>query len=334
MKLKEIIKGIEDGTITILDKGHQCNPLLDILKSKYKHQSEQKKKYEKMIKNGETREDGSSYQGMVDIYDFDLNKTDFGQNIGSSEQYCFNCDSAMYIKLIDEKTIGYFPNMDYWKFAETKGEKYGYATKLEDLPICSASELTESQKLEATIEVPSGELIFQNYFDKEELYDGKEKYGKPSICSVLGRNKLMQELAEKNVGYGQMGNMSVTIYSNEKDEIIIGDNGDSYYDNVGYYENHPEKIDEEWLKSEKDYKEFEKYLEDGNFKEMGNISLSVWRWMCMDKQLLEEHGEKPKTDDIYQDSVNVNVQKGKYKIEHYYDFPENGDYIYSKLKLV
>jgi hypothetical protein len=330
MKLKKIIEGIENGTITILENNHRCNPLIDKLKQLYTSSIERKKEYQEKIKNGVTREDGRSYDGMVQLYDMKLN-VEIGHHLMDMTQYCFNCDSEMYVILIDEKTIGYIPSNEYWDIAEKSGTKYGYKAKKEDCKKCSASHLTESQKLEATIEVPSGELIFQNYFDKEELYEGKEKYGTPGINSILGRNKLMQELAEKNVGYGQMGNMGVTVYSNETDEIIIGNNVDMYYDNKGYYESHPEKIDDEWLKEEKDAKEFEKYLKEGNFKKMGEISLSVWRWMCMDKQLLLEHGETLKTDDIYQDSVEVHVQKGNYKIEHYFDFPENGDYIYSKI---
>ena len=168
-------------------------------------------------------------------------------------------------------------------------------------------------KLVAEISVPSGKLIFTNYFDKEEIYS----LDKADINCVAGRYELMKHLAEKNIGYGQMGNMSVSVFVNAaKDEIIIGGN-------YAYTE---------------DDEEIE--IEHPGYTELGSISLSVWRWMCGDAKILKQHGEElPKikyggeTCTNYRDYVGVKVQPGTWVIEHYYDFGNDDSKIYSKLYL-
>ena len=149
--------------------------------------------------------------------------------------------------------------------------------------------------------------------------------------------KKYSELAEKNVGYGQMGNMSVTIYSNGKDEVLVGSSIESYLDNKAYYEKNPDKIDKQWKKEVKDAENFIRTIEEGKFKRLGEISLSVWRWMCMDKKLMEEHGEKVAGEyskKYYSEHVPVKLKSGKYRIDHFFDFPKNGDYLYSRIKLI
>lgn len=327
MKLDKIIQGIKDGTITILENEHHCNSLLEKLKRSYESSLKHQTEYREKIKNGEHgKDDVEKCKRMVEYYGYKF-ETEFGHYI-DGEQYCFNCGLNMYIILIDENTIGYIPSCEYWEIAEASGKKYDFIAKKEDCKPCECSSLVKAQKMVATINVPSGKLIFQNHFQKKELYESKTR---ESINSILGRNELMQELATRDVGYGQMGNMSVGIYSNEKDEIIIGDAyaEDSYEDDKCYYDENPNEIDDEWLKKEKEYKEFKKVITDGNFVNKGEISLGVWRWMCADIEVLKKHGEKPNTDD----SIKIDVKKGTYEIEHYYDFPKNGDYIYSRIKL-
>ena len=49
------------------------------------------------------------------------------------------------------------------------------------------------------------------HFQKEV----NESIPENDICNIVGRNNLMQHLATKNVGYGQMGNTSISIWSNK-----------------------------------------------------------------------------------------------------------------------
>ena len=171
------------------------------------------------------------------------------------------------------------------------------------------------------IEVPSGELLFTNFFKKDEIYKKPfEKDDINSINCILGEFELMKYLSEKNIGYGQMGNMSVNVFVKKTgDEIIIGTD-------YGYNE-----------------KDGEYEIKHKGFINCGRISLSVWRWMCGDIQILKEHNEEiPKDlklnksiDHDYKDYILTKVKKGTWVIEHYYSFvtedSDNG--IYSKLCL-
>ena len=67
----------------------------------------------------------------------------------------------------------------------------------------------------------------------------------------------MQHLATKNVGYGQMGNMSVTIYDNDNDKILIGSDYAEDYISGEYGDEYIEP-----------YKEFQKELDENNLKEI------------------------------------------------------------------
>lgn len=228
--------------------------------------------------------------------------------------HCFNCDKEV-------------------KLAFDGVDKTNIISFAED---CEAKDLYEAKKLEATINFPTGNVVFTNFFHKEEIYiNVNNRYGRPSICSLLGRKALMDYLATKNVGYGQMGNMSISVYSN-KTEIIITETDlrDSYGELVESVLSEEEEYTEEEVRDAKNaktvYDDFFKYLKDNKFKKRGDISLSVWRWMCADKATLELEGEE------IDDDVNFKVDKGLWKIEHYFDFtPCNPktykDLIYSKL---
>ena len=325
MHLSEIVNGLKDGSITILENNHNSNPILDQLENKLEIQDEQIQKYKDQINKGQD-EDGKS-QRMIDYYGFQQN-TIIGHYINDVEVYCFSCDARSYLVLLDEKTLGLIPSTEYWKIADASGKKYGYKANKEDCKCCPTSDLVKAGKLVSEIEVPSGELIFQNFFKTDELYDyvGEDKYQRTSINSLLGRNELMQHLGTNNVGYGQMGNMSVNIYSNGID-IIIGDYLDRYEDNKWYYDENPDKLNDEIKEDISKGEAFKKELEAGGYEDLGNISLDVWRWMCMDAKLLAEHNEEPD-----EDAVKVNVPKGTYVIEHYYDISYD-EYIYSRIKI-
>ncbi len=328
LTLSEIINGLKDGSITLLENNHSCNSLIEQLEDKLESENKHIKEYEEKISQGILKDGDVECQGMIDFYNI-RQQCRFGSYIMDIENYCFSCDGRLYVVLLDEKTIGYIPSSDYWKTAEASGKKYGYKAKTEDCKCCSAQHLNEAGKLVTEIQVPSGKLIFQNYFETPELYDyqGEGKYKKTSICSVLGRNELMQHLATKNVGYGQMGNMSVNIYSNGSD-VIVGNGLDNHEDNKYYYDEHPEELNDEAKESLAKGEAFQKELEDGGYKDLGEISLSVWRWMCMDAKLLAKHKEKPN-----EDAIAVKVPKGTYVIEHYFDFSHYSEYVYSRIKI-
>ena len=244
-------------------------------------------------------------------------KDDNDMSLSWHKIYCFNCD----------KYLGLVLNDDVLSFREE----------------CIAKPITEAGKLVSTINLPTGEIVFQNCFQVDRLYeDPNNKWGPPSINSLIGRKALMDYLATQNVGYGQMGNMAVAIYSNLKDEILVADSSmEELIGNVEDVEESPDLWSEEEAKQVmedgKYAKPFRDYIKSRNMKFLGKISLSVWRWMCADKSVLEEAGEKIKSNEgrSYKEAVIFNVDKGDWVIEHYFDFAYEGmdNSIYSKIKL-
>ncbi len=297
MNSVQLISGIKDGSIKILEKEHLMNPV--------KHKlTERLKELEKYT------------------------NVSVGERIMGVDFYCCNCDCTCYAILTDEKTIALIPQEEYWNLEESKG--YDYKFQESDSKDCIAKELEEQQKLVATIEVPTGNIVFKNYFETEKLFEDEEnRFKKPTINSLLGRNKLMQYLAKENVGYGQMGNMSVAIYYNEKkNEIIVTS---PYWEEE--IENRREKLKGSSTSKEKlkNLESIEKELNEFEYK--GRISLSVWRWMCTDKSILDENNE-PLQNEKHKDMVNFQIKAGKWEIEHYFDFTNREGLIYSRIKLI
>lgn len=187
---------------------------------------------------------------------------------------------------------------DYYKL----DSKFTNKVELSIIPKCKLPNDIKD-KIVSEIEVPSGDLVLTNFFKKEELRGGH----KFSINSLLGRVELTKHLAELNIGYGQMSNMSVDIFKRKDGkQIIIGDEEEFEYNTNEY-----------------DY--------------LGSISLAVWRWMCADKSILEKYGEElPElkeddqiSDSDYRDYILAKVEKGTWVIEHFFDFKEfdnNGIY--------
>jgi len=325
MNILEIYNGIKDGSITIELKGHCVNSIEGRIEDEISHINKMIAKYTEG--KGEFKE---GKRDMLSHYTRRLEETvEHGDYFGVTgmEAQCFDCGCRMYILLQDDKTVTLVPTPAYWDLREKGGlrekiSKYDYQIKSEEIPSCEAVPIRKKKKLVSKIDVPSGELIFKNFFKTEKLYeDPANKYGHPDICSVLGRNVLMQYLAKQNVGYGQMGNMSVAIYlKKDGKEIIVSK---TYgYDNV---------------KNEEYTVEFKGY------SYLGKISLEVWRWQCADKEMLiannEPIPELEKDKDHYADAIRAKVKRGRWKIEHYFDFftqkdDEKRNPIYSRLKLM
>jgi hypothetical protein len=188
--------------------------------------------------------------------------------------------------------------------------------KLDEIPNCEFAKLDVKDRIETKIEVPTGNLVFANFFRQKEIYSP----GDFEINSLLGRIQLAKHLADLNVGYGQMGNMSVDVWKRtDGKQIIIGDG--EYFENSEYYQVH-----------------------QNEFIYLGNICLDVWRWMCADKSVLEKHGEKlPKlkvdkcVDLEYRDFILAKVESGTWVIHHYYDLlsgSEENNGVYSVLNKI
>lgn len=331
MNLLQLEEGLRTGTITLDLKSHRCNPIIEQV-SRYVNQ---KKDWIKQLETGSYTSphdkkvwSKEECDNMIKFLTVNLeNQEEPGEYFHDNEAYCFDCGGRHHLTVVDEKTVSLLSYSNFDKKREEKGFKwldFTFRYDPADIPVCPAKSLVESKKMVSEINVPSGQLLFANFFKEEKIYDfpkeGKYKE-ENSINGLLGRFNLMQYLATQNIGYGQMGNMSVNVFVNKAgDEIIIGN--DYGYDN---------KTDREYT------------IKHKGFKNLGSISLSVWRWMCGDLEVLQGHGEvvpdnikvNKQTEDDYKDYILTKVKPGTWVIEHYYDLmtDEDEDKIYSKLYL-
>jgi hypothetical protein len=325
MNLVDVRDGLKNKTIKIKDSKHHFNDILTSIEHQVDHYLDWLKELQTQGGNwigydkkpvGKERANGLIQMINLNLYA----ELEFGRYLHNVEAQCFNCDARMYAVLMDEKTIMLIDSHLYWKLADKSGKKYEFILTKKMIPNCEAHNLMKAKVLKSEIEVPTGKLLFTNFFQKDEIYEMKEEHERQSICSIIGRDKLMQYLGKKNIGYGQMGNMSVAVFVKDTgDEIIIG-NCWGYTPEKGEYD-----------------------VTFEGFKNLGNISLSVWRWMCGDLKILEQHGEKvPKSIKVnkcvevdYKDYILTDVKPGRWAIEHYFDFFRQGTKsdIFSKLYL-
>jgi len=189
-----------------------------------------------------------------------------------------NCGEILYLKILDPTALvlGYKSECPY----------------KDGLPLQTVN-----------IKVPTGRMIFCNFFRDEDLFDPKDKHSnKFSINQIQGRINYAKHYAENhNIGYGQMGNMSGDVYVNPaKDKVIIGDCYPEDWEDYGYSGPDPE---------------YTQAMKEG-FESKGNISMSMWRWMCIDESLLPEGME-------VEERVDVNLVPGTYQVIHYYDTTPN-----------
>jgi len=335
MNLIQINDAFKAGTLTLNSRAHVVNELReDLFQDRIDFLNESINKHKK-------EKDKSGYVEMLKaMLELDVA---FGEIIPESRDvYCFNCGENFSLVLMNETTVELIDWPTTKKLSKEKNIK-SYELRLIDseIPDCCMKEMMEAGKMVSEIQVPTGELIFENYFNTEKLYDFPKEINsydaENSINAIRGRYNLMQYLATENVGYGQMGNMSVSILK-KKDgtEILIGN--DYYCDDKSDYEFDGTNYDE--------FPDYE------GFDLMGEISLSVWRWMCADKQTLIDAGEPCRPDKYeketrewseihekkskYEDIIQVNVKPGTWVIEHYFDFERRTSkesLIYSRLFL-
>ena len=330
MNLLQLEEGLRTGTITLDLKSHRCNPIIKQI-SRY---VDMKKDWIKELETGTYIDhdkkvwDKEHCDRMIKYLTVMLeNQEEPGEHFHDNEVYCFDCGNHHHLTVVDEKTVSLLSYSDFEKKREEKGFKwldFSFRYDPADIPVCPAKQLVEEKKMVSEINVPSGQLLFTNFFKQDNIYDFPNdiKYNSEnSINGLLGRFNLMQYLAQQNIGYGQMGNMSVNVFLNKAgDEIIIGN--DYGYDR---------ETDREFT------------IKHKGFRNLGSISLSVWRWMCGDLEVLQGHGEvvpenikvNKQTEDDYKDYILTKVKPGTWVIEHYYDLAteDDDDRIYSKLYL-
>lgn len=328
MNLLQLEEGLKTGSITVDSKYHRTEDILESLTNYLDNERDWIKELEagNYVDHEKKVWDKTECDKMVTFLNSRLNRQrEAGQYLNEVKIHCWDCSCDLLLLVVDESNVSLISYGSFEKQREDRGFEwldFSFRFDTTQIPECPARPLKEAKKLTSEISVPSGELLFCNFFKKDELYEIPKdvKYKtEHSINGLVGRNNLMQYLATQNIGYGQMGNMGVDVFVNKAgDEIIISTD-------YGYNS-----------KTDREFK-----VRYKGFKPIGRISLSVWRWMCGDLQVLREHQEpvpdglvtNGHIEDDYKDYVLAKVKTGTWVIEHYYDMSEEDDLLYSKLYL-
>ena len=156
------------------------------------------------------------------------------------------------------------------------------------------------------IDVPSKHILFVNFF-RTSNPDNPDKYERHySINGGLGRkNTAMYYASHNNVGYGQMDNTSIAIYSNDSEILIINP---YVVDTIEEYEWEDEDADTPRIYTDAETKEYREaqalveYMVNNSMVHRGDICLEMWRYECADYEQVKE--EIPTID---QDMVGISL---------------------------
>ena len=328
----EILKGLNNGSITINFNGH-C----DVNRVGYKKLSKEfindfdefvihELKYANGAGDntwGSFKDEDATPEGQAkvnaDMRDF-YNKeimSDHGLRFKFFDwngRSCWNCGKRIFCYI----------NNDKREVLVATTYKSGL---LKDEKVC---EFTNPQPFQGEIDLST--VVVVNYFkeDCDRLEnDVEDYYGDYSLNCLAGRQRTAKWMLDNQKrAYGQMGNMSIGVYlSKTKDHIIISsayleDHEDSYYST-------PESIEQaKHILANYDYK--------------GCISLCVWRYEVADiknitltNEDIEVYKENHKKG-YMSDHIVFDVTPGKYLFTHYYDLRTDATepLIYGEFKLI
>jgi hypothetical protein len=322
MKLLEIIENLKSGKLKLKDGiGHCFNPIEGDIKRFYDWILKCKEKNDTIVEKAFC----SIYTAILEK---DYQHGEVFCEYGNDGLYCFDCGKHYHPYLIDDSTLGLIDTHEYYRLIKENNYNEIVLTdaNYNINSICPIYVDKQKGYLTSEIDITSGDLVFKNYFSKEKIYEFPKNvkyHSENSINGIQGRKNLMQYLSTLNIGYGQMGNMSVSIFVNKDgSEIIIGRDY-SYNETDGEFE-----------------------VKHKGFKNIGKISLEVWRWMCGDADVLKSNKE-PMSKELkslinnpkqvygsdYKEEIVAKVKAGRWVIEHYYDFQTKRELIYSRMYL-
>jgi len=324
MKLEEIIKGIEDGKITVNLQGHKIYTpvtdnywgewedfnLLTILK-RYTVNKENEETSVKIVNNLNERlsageidnkkyTDLMEYAKTFDAYDSKL--SDYTMRLRKDVEIgqCIFANYDMSVPFFQCEICGrlvfpYLKSETEIVFCNRKG--------ISDSR-CEGEYLNGVDHLEAVIDVTE-HLGFSNHFREERLNLPFKKFY--NINFLQGRDEQMQECAQAGIGYGQCDDCSCNVYmSKDKNKVIVAKNRTVALDKKYEYQ--------------------------------GHICFDVWSYRCVDtakiKSMVDNYDEllDKNPNEIGSDYFEVRCNPGKYKITHYDNGPRRN--IWSKIEKI
>lgn len=316
LTIREIAEAVRAGTMALELAGHQTN---DTKKSFLAE-------YDDNVANANGKNDGkwsdSSAEVDAGMREFFQHKLDFVVDqdapltIMFDRSSCFGCGKRLQWVLTGDK----LQLRNYWQ--ANPNERRGRGGEMVNYPVDYVCPFATPQPTKGEIKVTS-RLLFANFFLEVEDSQEDEKHSEDwSLNNLAGRKRITEYKAERNVAYGQMGNMSIGIYINEaKDSIIVGP------------KYHP--AEDEDYDTDEEYEKAMALPVFPGYELIGGICLDVWRWEATDlntigaenyDKVAERHGNRG--------MVEIDVPHGVWSFEHYYDTKSNANkYIYAKLDL-
>ena len=283
MNATQLINKIKDGKITVDTIGHKIDTdrILERVPQLLKSHLEM------------ANEDPDNRYFKAATRDESYYTSDNNHCLWDISATCYHCGAHMIAAMKDTNTIS-FVKAEY---------KANSRVKITPHPPCI---MPEPIPATSQINVLSGILVVQNYFDIEDMEIDKKYNPEYSLSSLLGRQRMAEHLSKSDVGYGQVGNARVDIYRrNDGKAIKIVESLEMTTNYQAYGDKIPTEIDQKAAQRMLDTHEL-----------IGEVSLDMmWRWMCADKTIA--NGIQYPNDE--QDSVECNVEPGKWGITHYSD---------------
>jgi hypothetical protein len=313
MTFQEVCEGIKAGIVTFDTCGHQVNN---------SYQEDLLQHYQHALENAAGAKDGKwnlcdnenmavINAKMREFYEHDL-KFEWKEDqkaIGMPpEVYCCACGHRLHWV----RNGQVLALRQYWN-----GERHL------NYPSDYRCPFEHAQPTRGEIRIKS-QMVLANFFThvRDEPED-EEHSDKWNLNSLLGRTNITRYKAERNVAYGQMGNMSVGIYVHpERKSVIIGDAYILDRRCDGMTEAEYDAADHVSLSK----------IEDHEWA--GQFSLCVWRWEATDMVALGEEFHQIALERFGENNVVVlDVPHGRWSFEHYYDTDTSPDKaIYARLR--
>lgn len=233
----------------------------------------------------------------------------------SPEVYCFKCGKTLRVYLRSDGVLG------LGQYRENCLKDKDFSP--EEI-VCPLKDGVKPHSIR--IGVPTGKLLFANFFREIEIAPEGKKYSTEfNLDTPLGRQNIARYLASQNVGYAQTGNLTVQFFKKGDEIIVTRSEALDAESELKYCRKQPEKYAVEIAK----YTEMIKFFE--GYEYIGSISCEVWRWMCADRQHLEAQGFSPEKN---MDYVDVAVTPGTWELTDYYwsdDYNDDRDFCMTRL---
>jgi len=205
LTIHEICNGVISGKIKVDMKGH----------NRLGHEITGKEYFTKALIEINNYMSRPRKKEMQEYYEGSI-KNEFvpGENLNSlislHELYCWDCDKRLIPILKSYNEVSFIDLSDYFTIAGPFTKDGLKPIDPNKIPKCELDkDITD--RIITEINLPSGDLVIANFFKEKEIYDVPN--GDSSINSLLGRIKLAEYLSKLDVGYGQMGNIFLSIYN-------------------------------------------------------------------------------------------------------------------------